>query len=366
MDRNLASGASAPSRYDHRNTADCTLDMSETQTIIDIDALGTALQEAGSSCGPDLEYDPDFISLFLAATRKPERQSGESVVPAEEPDWADVRRRAESILAKSKDIRVAVLLTRALTRTANLDGLCAGLQLTYRLLAQFWDEVHPRLDPTEELDPTMRLNALSSLADSDAVLGDLRSALLIPPGKQRRISVRDVLGVVGKLPPAEGAPTQVVMESILADAASRNELSVSAIRGALTTAGEIKSFLMEKVGSDRATDLSPLIDALKSVAQVVDKVSGVEADATASDSDINQDSGGRPVVASGEIRSREDAVLVLERVCAFIERTEPANPAPLFIRRARQLLTKSFIEIIQDLAPDSLGQIQKMVGLDHE
>ena len=71
-------------------------------------------------------------------------------------------------------------------------------------------------------------------------------------------------------------------------------------------------------------------------------------------------------MAIGEIRSREDAVRVLERVCAFIERTEPANPAPLFIRRAQQLLTKSFMEIIQDLAPDSLGQIQKMVGLDHE
>lgn len=340
--------------------------MSETPTIIDIDALGAAVLEAGSPCGPDLEYDPDFISLFLAATRKPERQSGESVVPAEEPDWADVRRRSESILARSKDIRVAVLLTRALTRTANLDGLCSGIQLTYQLLSRFWDEVHPRLDPTEDLDPTMRLNALASFADPDAVLGDLRSALLIPTGKQRRISVRDVLGVAGKLPLAEGAPTQVEMETILADAVSRNEVSVAAIRSALATAGEIKSFLIEKVGADRATDFSPLIDTLKSVAQLIDKVSGAETRGTASDGVIGHDSGGRPAVASSEIRSREDAVLVLERVCAFIERTEPANPAPLFIRRARQLLTKSFIEIIQDLAPESLGQIQKMAGLNHE
>jgi type VI secretion system protein ImpA len=340
--------------------------MSEAQTVIDIDALVAALPEAGSPCGPDLEYDPDFISLFLAATRKPERQSGESVVPAEEPDWADVRQRSEAILARSKDIRVAVLLTRALTRTENLDGLWAGLQLTCRLLSRFWDEVNPRLDPTEDLDPTMRLNALASYADSDALLGDLRSALLVPAGKQRRISVRDILGVTGKLPLPEGAPTQVEMETILADAASRNEISVAAINGALTTAGEIRSFLMEKVGGDRATDLSPLIDALKSVVQVVNKVSGVETSGDASVGDINQTSSQRPLVGGGEIRSREDAVLILERVCAFIERNEPANPAPLFIRRARQLLTKSFIEIIQDLAPDSLGQIQKMVGLDHE
>jgi type VI secretion system protein ImpA len=341
--------------------------MSETETVIDISRIGAALLEAGDSCGPDLEYDPDFISLFLAATGKPERQSGESLVPAEEPDWADVRRRAESILARSKDIRVAMLLTRALTRTANLDGLCAGLQLVHQMLSQSWDGVHPRLDPSEDLDPTMRLNALASLADPDAVLGDLRSALLVSPGNQRRVSVRDVLGVAGKLPLAEGAPTQMEMETILADAASRNEVPVAAISGALATALEIKSLLVDKVGSDRATDLSPLVDTLKSVAQVVAKVAGVETSGAASDDGTNQESGARTAgTAIGEIRSREDAVRVLERVCAFIERTEPANPAPLFIRRAQQLLTKSFMEIIQDLAPDSLGQIQKMVGLDHE
>lgn len=338
--------------------------MPDTQTVIDISGLGAALTDAGAPCGPDLEYDPDFISVFLAAAGKPERQSGESVVPAEEPDWADVRRRAESLLTRSKDLRVALLLTRALTRTANFDGLHAGLQLIRQLLTQFWDDVHPRLDPAEDLDPTMRLNALASLTDPDAVLGDLRSARLVTSGHQSRVSVRDVLGVAGKLPQADGAPTQVEIETIVASAASGNELSVAAIRGALAEAVGIKAIMIDKVGSDRATDLSPLIDALRTVVQAIDKVTGVETEALAG-ADASDVSGERSKTpAIGEIRSREDAVRLLERVCAFIERTEPANPAPLFIRRAQQLLTKNFMEIIQDLAPDSLGQIQKMVGLD--
>jgi type VI secretion system protein ImpA len=338
--------------------------MSENQPTIDITALGAALSGADGPCGPDLEYDPDFIALFSDAAGKPERQSGETLIPAEEPDWGAIRQRAESLLARSKDIRVGVLLARALTRTANLDGLCAGLQFNHQMLSQYWDEVHPRLDPSEDLDPTMRLNALASLADSDAVLGDLRAAAVVPTAKQRRISVRDLLGVAGKLPSAEGAPTQVEMETILASAASRNELPVGAIRGAYAAAGAIKALLADKVGSDRATDLSPLIDTLKTIMQTVDKVTGVEEAVT--EDAAGGVAGERPATAGiGEIRSREDAVRVLERVCAFIERTEPANPAPLFIRRAQQLLTKSFIEIIQDLAPDSLGQIQKMVGLDH-
>jgi type VI secretion system protein ImpA len=67
---------------------------------------------------------------------------------------------------------------------------------------------------------------------------------------------------------------------------------------------------------------------------------------------------------SGEIRTREDAVRMLEKICDFIERTEPANPAPLFIRRGQRLMTKNFVEIMQDLVPDSLNQIKQITGLE--
>jgi type VI secretion system protein ImpA len=56
----------------------------------------------------------------------------------------------------------------------------------------------------------------------------------------------------------------------------------------------------------------------------------------------------------------------LDSVCRYYERIEPGNPAPLLIRRAQRLINKSFIEIIQDLAPDSLGQIRTIAGLKDE
>ena len=49
-----------------------------------------------------------------------------------------------------------------------------------------------------------------------------------------------------------------------------------------------------------------------------------------------------------------DAHRALERVCEWIERNEPSNPAPLLIRRAQRLMSKSFIDIIRDLAPETL------------
>jgi type VI secretion system protein ImpA len=66
----------------------------------------------------------------------------------------------------------------------------------------------------------------------------------------------------------------------------------------------------------------------------------------------------------GQIASREDAIRVLENVCKFIEQSEPSNPAPLLIRRAQRLMSRSFMEIIQDLAPESIDQIKKLAGLE--
>jgi type VI secretion system protein ImpA len=64
----------------------------------------------------------------------------------------------------------------------------------------------------------------------------------------------------------------------------------------------------------------------------------------------------------GEIRSREDAVRALDLVCGYLERAEPSNPAPLLIRRAQRLMNMTFVDIVKDLMPDSLSQLQRLAG----
>jgi type VI secretion system protein ImpA len=53
-------------------------------------------------------------------------------------------------------------------------------------------------------------------------------------------------------------------------------------------------------------------------------------------------------------------------VCAYLERAEPANPAPLFLRRARQLLNHNFLQLMKELAPDALAGVAGLVGVDPE
>ena len=74
------------------------------------------------------------------------------------------------------------------------------------------------------------------------------------------------------------------------------------------------------------------------------------------------------ILAHPDMVYRETGTTVpsLESVCEFLERTEPAHPAPLLIRRAARLLDLSFLDIIRDIAPGAADQIENLGGLKRE
>ena len=72
-----------------------------------------------------------------------------------------------------------------------------------------------------------------------------------------------------------------------------------------------------------------------------------------------------PAAASftlGDLRSREDARRTIQNVISFIERLEPGHPAPLLLKRADRLLGMDFRDIIKDMAPDALKDIELIAG----
>jgi type VI secretion system protein ImpA len=81
--------------------------------------------------------------------------------------------------------------------------------------------------------------------------------------------------------------------------------------------------------------------------------------------------GGMPAAGSGNtpkpsgiegINSRQDVILVLDRICKYYQLYEPGSPVPMLLKRARQLVEKDFLEIIQDLAPDSADKIKNLIS----
>ena len=66
----------------------------------------------------------------------------------------------------------------------------------------------------------------------------------------------------------------------------------------------------------------------------------------------------------GGINNRQDVVRALELICEYYAKQEPSSPVPLLVRRAKRLVTMDFMEILQDLAPGGISQVDIIKGPD--
>lgn len=333
--------------------------------MIDIESLLAPTSDE-PPCGPDLEYDGAFLALEQSARGKSEQQFGETVIPAEEPVWGDVCIAATALLGRSKDLRVALLLARGWVHVQGYAGLLPGLRLIQQLLDRYWEGVHPRLDPDDDNDPTMRMNALAPLTDAEAMIHDLRGARLIDSRQHGSVLVRDAEIALGKLPSRDGGEPVSLgqIQTVIAEVAAEDPETVGRIGETLAAAQALSAFLADKVGSDRSPDFKPLLATLHAVQQVCPLVQAgavAERDIAATGAVAGE---ARPI--SGDIRSRQDALLMIDKVVAYFERNEPTSPAPLLLNRAKRLINMSFVDIIRDMVPESMHQIETIAGLGRE
>ena len=329
---------------------------------LDLESLLAPLP-GDAPCGANLEYDPAFQALEEAAAGKPERQY-DKIYPAEPPDWPAVREFALGLAARTRDLRIAVWLARSGARVEGFGAAVQGLQLLHGLIERHWEQVHPRLDAADNNDPTARLSAFAPLT-RDAGLADLRAAGLTPV--RGSITVRDLELAFGNAEarPGESVPTRDgATPAVAAAQALVTDLAAGMAQGTELVQG-ISKALDARLGAAQSPDLGPLRKLLDCVAAAGGVAQGgAEAGADAAEGDV------APAAAaakpSGAIQSREDAIRMLQRVSEWIERNEPSNPAPLLIQRAQRLMKKNFLEIIRDLVPEGLGQIEKLAGPGRE
>lgn len=327
-------------------------------------------------CGSDLEYDPEFQALERLATGKPEQQIGSTIVAAEPPDWRAVRAKAIELLERTRDLRVALVLTRALLASEGLPGFTDGLRYLLGLLERHWEHVHPQLDPDDYNDPTTRVNIVAGLvaAENDDVLGLLRQVALARSRSFGVATLRDWLILSGAISGTPGLTTETFDAVFREVAAEELQASADSARAALDLAAAIERRLTEQVGSGNAVDLSPLRTALKPCVQLLDERlaqrglgAAPEADAAAGELPAGVDAGAAAVgggFVAGRIATRDDVLKALDAVCDYYTRHEPSSPVPILMERARRLVTMSFVDIMRNIAPDSLAQIDVLRGPD--
>jgi type VI secretion system protein ImpA len=280
-----------------------------------------------------------------------------------QPDWGDIRQHAIEGLGKSKDLRLLSYLAAAVLRTDGLVGYFDTLRAAAGWLDQHWPDVHPLIDD----DAMMRRNALNCFADPMAVLDRLRRTPLVESRQHGRFSLRDIDLAKGTLAPgpSEDKPDMAQIEAALA------ELPLDALmrlyqggQNALAAVTRIDARMREEGGSEMAPSFEQLSAQLgrmnlllqaQVALRVPEEVPGVEGPAG--------QAAASGVVAVGAIGTRQDAVRALDAVAEYFRRNEPSSPVPLLIDRAKRLVSKNFLEVLEDVAPDAVSIARAFGGL---
>jgi len=356
-------------------------------SVIEIDPLLAEIS-AEAPAGAEVEYDPEYFELEKLARGTPESTMGDVVKPAEEPVWRDVKAASLKLSERTRDLRVAMILTVSLLEEDGLPGFQDGVAVVKGFVEKLWDHFYPKLDPEDNNDPTIRVNIFKGFvgdaedADTDADLYKtklrLREAILT--NSQQRIgkfSFRDIQVAKGDVPapPAkegeESKPPDLdLINAAFEDTPTEHLQAMDAsLQGAMDDLAALNAALGEKVGAENSIDFSGLkevLEQLKGVMQEQLAKRGIgEAPVSTEAGDVGGGADAGPIsrgAISGEIGSRSDVVRMLDKICDYYKQYEPTSPVPIFMKRAKKLATMNFIDLMKDLAPEAMSKIEVFMG----
>jgi type VI secretion system protein ImpA len=296
---------------------------------------------------------------------------GDEVVEAEPADWSSVVKQAEELFSKSKDLRLAVYLTRGGLNVHGPQGLADGVAIIRGLLESQWDTVHPQLDEEDDDDPTLRVNSVMQLSDTGGLLHDLLLMPIVSSKAVGRFSLRDIRVAAGELQSLDNSAQ--VPDSALINAAFMDcdldelQANAAAIDAIIEDLGKCEAIFAEKIGAANSPDIDGLVKETKEIKKayaeaLVSRGIGVEVP----EGEAGAAGGAAAARISGEVNSREDVTLLIGKICTFYERNEPSSPIPVLLQRVKRLVSMDYLEIMSELTPDAVAQAKALAGIKED
>lgn len=331
-----------------------------------------------ATCGEDLEYDPAFVELNEQVKGVVEKQIGEKTIPGQPPNWPVIRKNALALLNRTRDLRIIDILIQASVHSNDFTELNKCVIILATLLEEQWDSLHPRLDSEDDNDSTQRINILMGLCDFNAVVQPVTRIPLVESPLFGKISFRDIQIAHGRLSPVDADNESALDVAAINAAFSQCELAdlkaqVDIVADSLGQIARTEAAVQKHTEVDNAINLSSLTDVLTEIHKVLiehaDKISAenrlsanipTENGERATSSDANAGMPNRP------IQSRQDVICVLGEICAYYKRNEPSSPVPILLNRAKRLVAKDFMDIMRDMVPDGVSQVETLVGKQTE
>ncbi|UVK44067.1 type VI secretion system protein TssA [Mesorhizobium sp. AR07] len=377
--------------------------------MIDV-ALWLTPLDGENPSGEDLRNNPAFHELERLTEPQIKvlhdghnKATAQSTIPV---DWPVVLAKAEELRAHGRDLRLLVIVTRALANEEGLAGLAQGLTLIARTFDQHWETMHPALRPNASpRDAALRrINALLDLQNGqDGLLANLRQMTFFAPRSIGPIQGKDLekgalddrvmlLEAASGLNAAEkaalvSAHTQLLNRVRAGCAAQIDQanaemvLLIADVQAAIAALDAVETALNARLegGGAPVPDLKRFLQRLLTTLERNSAAGGVAngaakppTPAPAEPATPARNGHGADTMASytdsstglpDRISSRDDVVKCLDLVVAFYDRTEPSSPIPHLARRVRRMVHMDFVELMEDLAPSGLKEFRLLAGV---
>jgi type VI secretion system protein ImpA len=311
--------------------------------------------------GIDLRYDNKllvFDKIKEARRQDDELEQGAWQAERKTANWPLVIKLAQDTLATvSKDLQLAGYLTEALLQSERFPGLRVGLDLTYRLLTEFWDSVYPMIEESDRelrarplawmnitLDLPIRSTSIVSAGYSDIAYKESRIVGYedqIKTDKDRK--ARNEMIQRGKLVPD-------VFDKAFTETPKSFYLQAEKdLDSCLEIINNLDAYCDEKFG-DEAPGFTKLRSALTDVRHTVHLLlekkrekepdpieeppaEQVEVAAGSPDSASTLSAQGIALPMGAEPADMRQAVAMVVAAATFMRKREPSNPAPYLLLR---------------------------------
>ncbi|KWB82956.1 ImpA family type VI secretion system protein [Burkholderia ubonensis] len=324
-------------------------------------------------CGPDLEYDHDFVVLLASVAPKQDVQYGEFVGTPDPLNWSEIERDCQRLMKRTKDIRVAVLYTRCRTRLGGAAGLAEGTALLAAWLHAFAENIHPHftVDGDREATLEMRMNALQALADPEGLLADVRE-IVLTKSTLARLQVRDVERAFAH-PRAGDALSPDSVAQQLQDL----RIHQSAMMTSFDEAGAYLTDIERWCGNHLGTcadfgALTRLLQLLSASTPQTEFGSEPNQPISADDEAGVAEARALPPPGSGETgedtckpaashtsmppADRQAALKQIRAARQWFETNEPSSPIPVLLRRAEHFVGKRYADVVRAISAELLAE----------
>ncbi|MCX7888218.1 MAG: type VI secretion system protein TssA [Rhodobacteraceae bacterium] len=335
-------------------------------------------------------------------------------------DWSSILDQCAALAASGRDLRLLVIVVRALAGTNGLAGLAEGLGLLRETVVRFWDSVHPELRPapTKGEAAMRRINAIRQIENADNGLlcdlsyGVLMSARMFGQATGSDLSRASIGWATAEaegpsgLGEKERAAAQEAYNQMVArvtgicraTAAERPEDYAAVLDGAgaaLHALASLEAALDAQVAEngvgvkfDRLAKFLTRIEATLKAhrpAEAGAPAAAAEAAPAAPaaappEASMNGTAQAAPPAAPAaafaaaaapaapaafppRITSRDEVIRCLDLIIDFYERTEPSSPIPHLAQRMRKMVPMNFMQLMEEIAPSGMKEFRSIAGV---